>query len=64
MNLAESKQTELKSIVAENFGKIFESRKETNAKKELFAVGKKLGMNLIAVASIGLIIGFLVSFLI
>lgn len=64
MTVAENNENELKKLITERFFSIFESHSSELSKEEKIAFGKKLALNLISIASIGLVIGFLISFLI
>jgi len=64
MTIAENNENELKKLITEKFFSIFESQSAELSKEEKIAFGKTLALNLISIASIGLVIGFLISFLI
>ena len=64
MTVAENNENELKKLITEKFFSIFESQSAELSKEEKIAFGKTLALNLISIASIGLVIGFLISFLI
>ena len=61
MTVVEQDDKAIKRLVVENFSKIFESSSDQLTKEQKLAFGKTLALNLITFASIGLVIGFLVS---
>jgi len=61
MTVAEQNDKEIKSIVAANFSKIFEHEDKIEMRNKQIAFGKFLALNLISIASVGLVIGFIIS---
>ncbi len=61
MTVVEQDDKDIKRLVVENFSKILESSSGHLTKEEKLAFGKTLALNLITFASIGLVIGFLIS---
>jgi F0F1-type ATP synthase assembly protein I len=61
MTVVEQDDKDIKRLVVENFSKILESSSGQLTKEQKLAFGKTLALNLITFASIGLVIGFLVS---
>jgi len=61
MTIAEQDEKDVKSIVATNFSKMFEQVEQIELRNRQLAFGKFLALNLISIASIGLVIGLIVS---
>ncbi|NLA79386.1 MAG: hypothetical protein GX853_01355 [Chloroflexi bacterium] len=61
MTVVEQDDKDIKRLVVEKFSKILESSSGQLTKEQKLAFGKTLALNLITFASIGLVIGFLVS---
>ncbi|NLZ26854.1 MAG: hypothetical protein GX884_04680 [Chloroflexi bacterium] len=61
MTIAEQDEKDVKSIVATNFSKMFEQVEQIELRNRQLAFGKILALNLISIASIGLVIGLIVS---
>ena len=61
MGIVEEQPLELKDSVLDSFSKIIEKTMPASNSDEKWVLGKQVAITLVAVASIGLIIGFLIS---
>ena len=64
MSIIEGQSLDIKDSVLESFNRIFEQTKPAMPLKDKLEFGKYMALTLIAFASVGLIIGFLISLLI
>ncbi len=63
MSVIEDQPLEIKDSVLQSFSKIIDKTKPLTTLEEKLAIGKHMALTLVAFASIGLIIGFLISLL-
>jgi len=61
MTVAKKDKNDFLGIVVANFSKILEHEDQIEKRKKQIAFGKFLALNLISIASIGLLIGFIIS---
>lgn len=62
MDIIEEQALDIKDSVLQNFSRIIDKTKPETTMEEKLALGKQTAITLIAIASIGLILGFFVSF--
>lgn len=61
MDIIEEQALDIKDSVLQNFSRIIDKTKPETTLEEKLALGKQTAITLIAIASIGLILGFFVS---